>query len=137
MTKKLSSAQKKILLEKETEAPFTGALLHNQATGAYVCADCGTELFSSDTKYDSKTPGLLGWPSFYDVIKAGAVKLKNDNELGMQRTEVSCSKCGGHLGHVFDADDSPNGKHYCINSCALNFKSEDDGTIVRGDGEAV
>lgn len=128
---KLSASQRKVLKEKGTEAPFTGALLENKDSGAYICADCGTELFSSKTKYNSNS----GWPSFYDVMKTGVVKLEKDESLGTTRTEVLCATCGGHLGHVFD--DGPvdkTGKRYCINSCALNFMSED-GEMVRGDGE--
>lgn len=87
----------------------------------YTCAACGAELFSSDTKYESDIPGLAGWPSFYDVAKSGAVKLANDNSLGMQRVEVTCANCGSHLGHLFDDPSSPNGQHYCINSAALDF----------------
>lgn len=105
--------------EKGTEAPFTGALLHNKETGMYTCAACGNQLFSSDTKFDSDS----GWPSFYDDVTKGAVELKKDNSGDMDRTEVVCAKCGGHLGHVFDdAPDQPTGQRYCINSCALDFQ---------------
>lgn len=88
----------------------------------YTCAVCGAKLFSSKDKYESKMPGLEGWPSFYDVARTDAVKLKEDTSHGMHRVEVTCAKCGSHLGHVFSGDsDSPNGMHFCINSAALDF----------------
>ena len=118
LKKKLTPEQYHILPEKGTEAPFTGKLLHNKETGSYVCAACGQELFSSDTKFDSGT----GWPSFYDVKNSKNVTLEEDNSFG-HRVEVSCANCGGHLGHVFDDGPNPTGKRYCINSDALNFKA--------------
>jgi methionine-R-sulfoxide reductase len=119
---KLTDEQKDALFNKATEAPFTGKFLHNKDTGMYTCVNCGAELFGSKSKYDSTTPGLLGWPSFADVAQAGAVKLLDDDSLGMHRVEVQCANCGGHLGHVFDDESSPTGQHYCINSCALDFR---------------
>lgn len=114
---KLTSEQYHILREKGTEAPFTGSLLHNDQAGTYACAACGNVIFDSGTKFDSKS----GWPSFYDA-KPGSVKLSEDNSDGMTRTEVTCARCGGHLGHVFpDAPDQPTGQRYCINSAALDF----------------
>lgn len=118
--KKLTKEQHHILKEGGTEAPFSGKLLHNKGGGNYVCADCGNELFSSKDKFDSKS----GWPSFSDVIKKGNVKLKKDNDLLMNRTEVICKKCGGHLGHVFTDGSKPSGQRYCINSLALDFKKK-------------
>lgn len=119
---KLTAEQYKVLRQKGTEAPFSGKFLYNEERGTYVCGACGNKLFDSSTKYESTTPGLIGWPSFSEVIDSGAVKLEPDNSLGMQRTEVVCAKCGSHLGHLFDDESSPNGKHYCINSVSLDFK---------------
>lgn len=118
----LSDEQKHVLFDKGTEAPFSGKYLDHNESGMYTCVNCGTELFKSDSKYHSSMPGLAGWPSFADVAKSGAVKLVPDDSLGMHRTEVVCSNCGGHLGHVFDEKESPSGKHYCINSVCLGFK---------------
>lgn len=119
LRKKLSPEQYAVLRQKATEAPFTGALLHNETNGAYRCAACGTELFMSGQKFDSGS----GWPSFYDVAKTGAVQLVPDSTQGMERTEVVCTTCGSHLGHVFhDAPQTPTGLRYCINSVALDFK---------------
>lgn len=120
--KKLSPEQYAILREKGTEAPFTGELLHNKDSGMYTCVACGAQLFDSKTKFDSGS----GWPSFYDVASSDTVKLVDDSSLGMQRTEVVCANCGGHLGHVFnDAHDQPTGQRYCINSVCLKFEPED------------
>ena len=115
--KRLTKEQYHVLREKGTELPFTGKLLHNKEKGKYTCAACGSELFSSDTKFDSGT----GWPSFYDV-KRSNIKLKDDYSYGIHRIEVLCKKCGSHLGHLFN--DDPKGKRYCINSCSLNFKHQ-------------
>lgn len=121
--KNLTEQQKRVLFDKATEAPFTDKNLDNFSPGTYACANCGAELFKSDSKYESKTPGLIGWPSFDDSIE-GALTFEEDTSLGMARTEVLCSTCGGHLGHFFEADDSPNGKHYCINSVCLDFQQK-------------
>lgn len=107
-----------VLREKGTERPFTGKYLHNKKKGIYVCAGCGNELFSSDKKFDSGT----GWPSFWAPIAEDKVELEADNSLGMQRTEVLCNQCGGHLGHVFDDGPKPTGHRFCINSVALRFE---------------
>lgn len=118
---KLTPEQYRILREKGTEAPFSGKLLHNDKTGDYTCAACGQVIFTSDTKFDCGD----GWPAFYDVANTKAVKLKEDNSLGMRRVEVTCANCGGHLGHVFnDAPDQPTGMRFCINSAALDFKEK-------------
>ena len=118
----LTDDQKEVLFNQGTEAPGSGRYLHHDEQGMYTCANCGAALFQSSAKYDSQTPGLIGWPSFTDPTSNTAVELRDDNSLGVHRTEVLCKKCGGHLGHVFDADDSPNGKHYCINSVCLGFE---------------
>lgn len=117
----LSQQQFKVLRQKGTEAPFSGDYLVPNALGVYKCVGCGAELFSTNSQYESTLPGLMGWPSFADVIDSEAVKLQDDNSLGLERIEVTCATCGGHLGHLFDDPTSPNGKHYCINSCVLNF----------------
>lgn len=120
--KKLTDEQYYILREKGTETPFTGKLLHNHDTGMYSCAACGTEIFSSEHKFDSGS----GWPSFYDVKNNSKVVLKADDSLGVHRVEVTCSTCGSHLGHVFDdAPQTPTGQRFCINSAALSFKKTD------------
>ncbi len=116
----LTEEQYRVLRQKGTEAPYSGEFVYSKEEGVYKCAACGKEIFKSDTKYDSTTPGLLGWPSFSEAI-AGAVEYKSDTTLGMVRTEVVCAHCGSHLGHVFDDESSPNGKHYCINSICLGF----------------
>jgi methionine-R-sulfoxide reductase len=119
---KLTPEQYAVLRQKGTEAPFSGKLLHEQGSGVYTCAACGTTLFKSDAKYETGTPGLMGWPSFSDVVAGGTVELKDDNSWGMHRKEAVCKTCGSHLGHLFDDPTSPTNQHYCINSCALDFK---------------
>jgi peptide-methionine (R)-S-oxide reductase len=121
---KLTTEQYKVLREKGTEAPFSGDLLYNDKQGDYVCAVCGSLLFNSDAKYESTTPGLIGWPSFSELTKNSAVTLLPDNRYGMQRTEVICKNCGSHLGHLFPDSTSPSGDHYCINSISLGFKDK-------------
>ena len=115
--KTLSKEAYQVLREKGTELSGTGKLLHNKASGMYTCAGCGAQLFASDTKFDSGT----GWPSFDKAIP-GAVVFHEDVSHGMRRVEVTCKKCGGHLGHVFDDGPTKTGKRFCINSCALDFK---------------
>lgn len=117
LKKKLTKEQYHVIVEKGTEMPFTGKLLDNKEPGEYSCAACGNILFDSETKFDSH----CGWPSFYDA-KPGAVEFHKDSTLGMQRIEVTCAECGGHLGHIFDdAPQTPTGKRYCINSVSLAF----------------
>ena len=122
--KRLTPEQYHVLRERGTEYPFSGKLLANKETGEYRCAACGQVLFTSDTKYESNQRGLEGWPSFAEVAGSDKVELKDDLDLGLHRTEVVCKNCGSHLGHVFDDPGSPSGKHYCINSCALDFKKQ-------------
>lgn len=115
--KELTPEQYHILREKGTERAFTGKYWDNHEKGMYRCAACGTELFSSETKFESGT----GWPSFWAPVDPGHVKKEDDDSFLMKRTEVLCAACGGHLGHVFDDGPEPTGKRYCINSAALSF----------------
>ena len=119
--KKLTPAQYRVLREKGTEAPGSGKYVDFYEDGMYRCVACGQELFSSASKYESNMPGLIGWPAFSEAAKNGAVTLQPDDSHGMHRTEVICTKCGSHLGHLFEDPSSPNGQHYCINSVCLDF----------------
>jgi len=122
--KQLSPEAYRVLREKGTEAPGSGELLYTDADGTYVCGACGAPLFQSGTKYESTTPGLIGWPSFDDSIE-GAVEFHKDGTMFMERIEAVCANCGSHLGHFFDDPSSPNGNHYCINSLSLKFDPAD------------
>lgn len=115
--KVLTKDQFCVLREKATEPAFSGKYHDNKEKGMYVCAACKQELFNSDTKYDSGS----GWPSFWDAIEKSRVSEKPDNSYGMKRVEVVCSRCGGHLGHIFEDGPKPTGLRYCINSAALEF----------------
>lgn len=115
----LSPEEYHVLREKGTEPPFTGKYNSFKRKGVYVCAACGSPVFSSESKYDSGT----GWPSFYQPMERGAVEERLDKSHGMIRTEVVCSRCEGHLGHLFHDGPEPTGMRYCINSLSLDFKA--------------
>jgi peptide-methionine (R)-S-oxide reductase len=114
----LTPEQYRVLREKGTERPFTGEFWNTNDEGVYVCAACGEPLFDSSTKFDAH----CGWPSFYDALDSDKVEFHKDTTHGMVRTEVTCKKCGGHLGHVFDDGPQPTGQRYCINSVSLGFR---------------
>lgn len=118
---KLDDEQYHVLREKGTERAFTGKYCDTKTEGTYLCAGCGQALFASGTKFDSGT----GWPSFSEAIDPGAVTEIVDSSLGMTRTEVVCSKCEGHLGHVFPDGPTPTGLRYCLNSVSLNLEPSD------------
>ena len=118
--KKLSPEEFHILREKGTERPFTGEYDKFYKNGTYKCAGCGTELFTSSSKYDSG----CGWPAFYEAMPE-KIQESSDNSFGMERVEITCENCGGHLGHVFNDGPQPSGLRYCVNSLSLDFDSED------------
>ena len=116
--KLLSPEQYNVLREKGTEMPYSGKYYLSKEKGVYVCAACGEELFKSDKKFDAG----CGWPSFSDVVDSSKVVYTKDSSIGMVRTEITCARCGGHLGHVFDDGPKPTGLRYCINSLSIELK---------------
>ena len=119
---KLDPEQFRVLRQGDTERAFTGKYWDTKAEGTYRCAGCGTELFASDTKFESGS----GWPSFFEPIDPAMVETEEDRSFGMVRTEIKCANCGGHLGHVFDDGPRPTGLRYCVNSASLDLDSEAD-----------
>ena len=117
----LSNEEYSVTQNKGTEPPFSGKYLNNKKSGVYSCICCNTELFSSEHKYESHS----GWPSFFDIIESKNLKLIEDKSHGMSRMEVTCNRCGAHLGHVFDDGPKPTNTRYCINSVSLRFNNEE------------
>lgn len=125
--RKLSKEEYEVLRKGGTEAPYTGVYVDERGEGQYKCKVCGQVLFDHVSKLDSHSGpvGLRGWPSFSEAVP-GSVVFRPDASAGMERTEVVCSKCSSHLGHIFEDDHSSTGKHYCINSVCLDFHKDAD-----------
>lgn len=117
---KLDPEQYQVLREGATERAFSGKYWDSKAQGIYRCAGCGEKLFASDTKFESHS----GWPSFFKPMTDGIVDEESDRSFGMVRTEIKCSNCGGHLGHVFDDGPDPTGLRYCVNSASLDLEED-------------
>jgi peptide-methionine (R)-S-oxide reductase len=122
--RRLTPEQFEVLRNKGTERAFTGKYASTKDPGTYRCAACGAELFRSEAKYESGT----GWPSFFEAIAPEAVELDEDRTFGMRRIEVTCARCGGHLGHLFDDGPQPTGERYCMNSISLELEPDDRAT---------
>lgn len=117
---KLSSEQYQVLRQGGTERAFSGRYWDTKSDGVYRCAGCGEKLFSSNSKFESHS----GWPSFFQPLAEGIIDEDNDRSFGMVRTEIKCSNCGGHLGHVFDDGPNPTGLRYCVNSASLHLEED-------------
>ncbi len=122
LRERLSKLQYRVTQEAGTERPFTGKYWKTKEPGVYRCVVCDASLFSSDTKYDSHS----GWPSFWEALDPKAVELREDRSLGTVRTEVVCTSCGAHLGHVFPDGPQPTGERYCMNSASLRLERSED-----------